>query len=130
MQLHTTAAYYPEDPTAEQQEAATQLIKSLTVLYPCKVCAFYLKEHYEKEPPECVRGSQWGPATSRLPPPPTAASVATREGFAKWLCDHHNRVNIYSGKPEFPCTMEELDLRWKTGRPHCWEGGEPTEMME
>jgi hypothetical protein len=38
-----------------------------------------------------------------------------------WCCEFHNHVNIKLGKPVFPCSVAELDLRWKDGRDECWE---------
>ena len=37
--LHTTAAYYPHEPTADEQQWALDLIISLSKLYPCPHCA-------------------------------------------------------------------------------------------
>lgn len=48
-------------------------------------------------------------------------SVESREALMLWCCTFHNEVNVMIGKPEFVCTTEELDIRWKDGREECWE---------
>ncbi len=40
--LHTTAAYYPESPSASHQKQMLALLKSLPTLYPCNYCAQHL----------------------------------------------------------------------------------------
>ena len=42
--LHTIAAYYPDQPTAAQQESVRQLFLSLAQFYPCEVCAEDFRE--------------------------------------------------------------------------------------
>lgn len=49
--LHTMAAYYPELPTEEQQNAALQFISSLALLYPCPHCAADFREAIKLNPP-------------------------------------------------------------------------------
>lgn len=50
--LHTMAAYYPENPSQEQEEAAANFIRALALLYPCKHCAEDFQQEVEKNPPE------------------------------------------------------------------------------
>lgn len=52
--LHTVAAYYPDTPTAAEQEAAAQLIRGLATLYPCEICAPDFRDSVAARPPECV----------------------------------------------------------------------------
>ena len=49
--IHTMAAYYPEDPSEEQQRAATNFFTSLALLYPCHVCAEDFQESVAQRPP-------------------------------------------------------------------------------
>lgn len=37
--IHTMAAYYPEEPSEEQQSAAIKFFQTLSLLYPCHICA-------------------------------------------------------------------------------------------
>ena len=49
--LHTIAAYYPDQPTAAQQESMRQLFLSLAQFYPCEVCAEDFRESIAAIPP-------------------------------------------------------------------------------
>lgn len=63
--------------------------------------------------------------------PPSLRSVKSRQAFSVWVCKHHNEVNRRLDKPEFPCTVEALDERWRRGRPECWEtASEPSGETE
>ena len=42
--LHTMAAYYPKEPTAQQQTSMSQFITTFTEFFPCKECADDFKE--------------------------------------------------------------------------------------
>lgn len=37
-----------------------------------------------------------------------------------WLCRLHNEVNSKLNKPVFPCSMRNIDERWKKGHANCW----------
>ncbi|KAG9017485.1 hypothetical protein FRB90_001130 [Tulasnella sp. 427] len=91
--LHTTAAYYPENPTSSQRSHMLNLLKSLPNLYPCGWCASHLKENMAIHPPDKV--------------------VGNRVSLSRWLCDRHNDVNERLGKPIFDCS--KTDERWKDG---------------
>ena len=97
--LHTLAAYFPEHPTAEQSETAVGFVHAMSMLYPCGHCAADFREGMEAHPPR----------------------AGSRADLSMWLCEAHNRVNRALGKPLFPCTIAELDLRWRTGGPGCDE---------
>jgi len=93
--LHTTAAYYPTQPTPAHQTNMLNLLRSLPTLYPCHVCADHLKEEVKLHPPE--------------------KAVTTREGVMRWLCQRHNEVNGRLGKRMWECSVKELDQRWRDG---------------
>lgn len=86
--LHTMASYYPDKPDITAKEAASQLINSLSVLYPCSYCAKHLKKELEHNPP----------------------LVESRSNLEKYLCDLHNEVNERLGKPLFDCSR--IRERW------------------
>ena len=44
--LHTTAAYYPDKPTEQQQRDMKQMIHIFSRFYPCDFCAEDLREKY------------------------------------------------------------------------------------
>ena len=104
VQLHTTAAYYPEHPTAEQRQHAHNFMVSLSHLFPCSYCAADFRDNLDFSPPQ----------------------TESRAEFSVWVCKQHNIVNQKIGKNVFPCTMENLDKRWRTGDKRCWPalGGE------
>ena len=89
--LHTTAAYYPENPTPTQRASMLSLLKSLPSLYPCGHCASHLGENMKDNPPK----------------------VRNRFELSQWLCERHNDVNVRLGKEKFDCA--KVDERWKDG---------------
>ncbi|WVR06399.1 hypothetical protein IAU60_003430 [Kwoniella sp. DSM 27419] len=91
--LHTTAAYYPLSAPPKAQENMTNLLSSLSLLYPCNWCATDFRRDMGRNPPD----------------------VSGREGLMKWLCERHNEVNRKLGKDEFGCDTSNLDRRWKDG---------------
>ncbi|KAI0929666.1 hypothetical protein AcW1_007044 [Taiwanofungus camphoratus] len=91
--LHTTAAYYPERPTPNQRANMLGLLRSLPVLYPCSHCASHFGENLRDHPPD----------------------VSGRVALSRWLCARHNDVNERLGKPQFDCSIEKTDERWRDG---------------
>lgn len=91
--LHTTAAYYPENPSPSQRANMLMLISSLPVLYPCGWCAKDFGENIQKTKPD----------------------VSGRVALSRWLCNRHNEVNEKLGKDKFDCA--KVDERWKDGPP-------------
>lgn len=91
--LHTTAAYYPENPTPAQRTRMLGLLFALPVLYPCWYCAKHLGENMQLNPPD----------------------VSSRVSLSRWLCERHNEVNKRKGKPLFDCSIKSTDERWKDG---------------
>jgi FAD-linked sulfhydryl oxidase len=87
--LHTMAAYYPENPTAQQQRQVSFLFNALASLYPCHVCAEHLSDELQVHPPRVESGNS----------------------LSQWLCEVHNEVNERLGKPVFDCS--KVLERWK-----------------
>jgi len=71
----------------------TNLLSSLSLLYPCVPCADDFQEKVRENPPD----------------------VGGREGLSRWLCERHNEVNEKLGKERFGCDWANLDKRWKGG---------------
>ena len=106
--LHTTAAWFPDNPNKEDQVHAKSLISSLAALYPCTHCAEDFRSSTKSSPVE----------------------VGSRTEFALWLCSQHNLVNKKIGKPVFECSIETLDERWRTGHTSCQETQGKTKALE
>ena len=102
--LHALAAYYPAHPSGEEQRAALGLVHALRHLFPCTHCRAQLQIDLERLPPQ----------------------VGSRRELSLWVCQQHNLVNELLGKPAFPCSLEALDERWRTGRRECWLPSEQT----
>jgi FAD-linked sulfhydryl oxidase len=47
-------------------------------------------------------------------------SVSSGTSFALWVCQQHNIVNEKIGKKTFPCNIDKINERWKTGSDVCW----------
>jgi len=96
--LHSMAAWYPDDPTSQQQHRMANFMEALGDLYPCPWCADDFRNELHKAPPK----------------------VETRTDLCMWLCDQHNRVNSKLGKQLFDCNMKDLDERWRrSADPKC-----------
>ena len=93
--LHTTAAYYPENPSPFAQLAATALVGAVAALYPCDDCRTDFAEAVKREP--------------------VHMHLSSRANFAAYLCRRHNEVNAKLGKPAFACDATALDTRWRSG---------------
>lgn len=76
--IHAVALGYSNDPTAEEKKAASDFIKSLTIILPCPICANNFKEKVEKNPPR----------------------LDTAKDFFEWTVDIHNEVNKENGKEQ------------------------------
>ncbi|KAI7960950.1 hypothetical protein MJO28_001439 [Puccinia striiformis f. sp. tritici] len=94
--LHTIGSYYPvEKPSQIHQESTLQLIKSLSIIYPCQPCASHLQDYLAKFPPQ----------------------IENRSKLERWLCEAHNDVNVRLGKEVFDCSS--VSKRWRDG----WDDG-------
>ncbi|VDN31310.1 unnamed protein product [Cylicostephanus goldi] len=93
--LHTMSVYYPEKPNEDQKKTVFQFLDALSKTFPCDFCARDLRKDLKKDPPK----------------------LDSREEFALWMCQLHNRVNKKIGKDEFDCS--KVFERWKDG----WKDG-------
>merc|ERR1739841_148892 len=93
--LHSVAAYFPSQPTLQQQEDARNFMHLFSRLYPCSDCAEDMRSDLAESPPQVTSASE----------------------FSLWLCQLHNKVNIKLGKPEFDCS--KVFQRWRDG----WDDG-------
>ncbi|KAK3258985.1 hypothetical protein CYMTET_31996 [Cymbomonas tetramitiformis] len=100
--LHTIAAYYPVQPSEQQQQHARNLVESMAILYPCEHCAEDFAKTIKQHPPR----------------------VESQEKFSVWMCEQHNMVNEKLGKPSLKCQLPLLLKRWRTGHKDCWEDTE------
>lgn len=106
--LHSSAAYFPENPSAQQQSSMLALFRALPYIYPCHSCAEALGEEYKREEKE----GGWEDRNLKL-----AEAVRSGPSLRKWLCGIHNEVNQRLGKPMFACTEAKLSERWLEGPP-------------
>ena len=99
--LHTIAASFPIDSELSDQDRL-QLInfmQSFAYLYPCHVCGPDFQKFVKENPP----------------------LVENRTSFSLWVCELHNYVNEKLGKTAVICNIDQLDERWKYGKPSCWQ---------
>lgn len=78
--LHYIAFGYPEQPTDEQKQAASNLLYSLQYLLPCEKCRNHYAAYIAEHPPQ----------------------VNSRTEFAQYINTLHNSVNARLGKPQVP----------------------------
>ena len=69
--LHTLGAYFPDEPSLAQQSHASVLLLSLSLLYPCSICADDFAAFVNDHPPD----------------------TSSRKALSLWLCRLHNSVN-------------------------------------
>ncbi|KPV74532.1 uncharacterized protein RHOBADRAFT_54338 [Rhodotorula graminis WP1] len=92
--LHTTASYFPPQPSPHQKSAMLSLLRALPTLYPCGTCADHLGTYLSTHPPE--------PEVDK-----------GRDALERWLCGVHNEVNERLGKDRFECG--DVPQRWRDG---------------
>ncbi|KAK4048878.1 Flavin-linked sulfhydryl oxidase of the mitochondrial IMS [Microbotryomycetes sp. JL221] len=96
--LHTTASYYPIEPTKAHESSMLGLLHALPKLYPCSSCADELGDYIKQHPPE-------------------QAVKQGRTALEQWMCQVHNDVNQRLGKQDFNC--DNVAQRWRDG----WSDG-------
>ncbi len=78
-------------PNKIEKESISNLILSISYLYPCKPCAEHLQDYLKENP----------------------LSFESKKDFSLWLCRFHNSINLMQNKQIFDCSL--LDERWKIG---------------
>ena len=78
--IHYMAFAYPEQPTDEQKQAASNLLYSLQYLLPCEKCRNHYAAYIAQNPPQ----------------------VNSRAEFTQYINTLHNHVNGTLGKPVVP----------------------------
>ena len=121
--LHTTAAYFPETPSAADRAGASDLVRGLAASYPCEHCRADFRVAVAAAPPDLssrAAFAAWACRQSarRRPPPPL---TSRRDPVRR-----HNVVNAKLGKVIFDCDAASLDRRWRVGAPGCWPAGDAT----
>ncbi|GAX18493.1 hypothetical protein FisN_10Hh309 [Fistulifera solaris] len=101
--LHTMAAWYPDQPTAEDQQHMESFMSALARFYPCTWCARDFQANLEESP----------------------VPTSSRKELCQWMCEQHNLVNEKLGKSVFDCDLKNLDKRWRknTQDPECKTSG-------
>ncbi|MPC40976.1 FAD-linked sulfhydryl oxidase ALR [Portunus trituberculatus] len=89
--LHTMAAYYPDQPSSQQQQDMRSFITLFSKFYPCPPCAEDFREWLKTNTPK----------------------VDSRSGLSQWFCEAHNEVNKKLQKPLFDC--KRINERWLDG---------------
>eukprot|EP00980_Cylindrotheca_fusiformis_P024492 scaffold11961_cov122-Cylindrotheca_fusiformis.AAC.4 len=107
--LHSMAAWYPENPTNDQQTRMKSFMTTLAEFYPCTWCAADFQKNIKDAP---VNDAPRAGELTNQPTPPVSRAES-RKDLSLWLCEQHNRVNRKLGKPVFECTMDKLDERWR-----------------
>lgn len=49
--LHSTAAYYSDQPSEVEQQQMKELVRAVSSFYPCGYCAEHLREYIKEKPP-------------------------------------------------------------------------------
>ncbi|XP_045612037.2 uncharacterized protein Alr [Procambarus clarkii] len=89
--LHSMAAYYPTQPTSQEQDDMKTFISLFSKFYPCQPCAEDLREWLKTHSP----------------------AVESRSSLSQWFCEAHNEVNRKMEKPLFDCNL--INQRWRDG---------------
>jgi hypothetical protein len=87
--MHIISLGYPDNPTADIQEAASSFYRSLTSLIPCPICREHYKNHLTTTPP----------------------ATESKKALIEWVWMIHNKVNQDLGKSEisFDAFMQHME---------------------
>lgn len=89
--MHTTAAYYPQAPTEEQQKEMQFFIsKSAKYFLLNNEWKLYWKDRIKAHPPK----------------------VGSDKELIMWMCEEHNYLNEGLGRELFYCQYDTLKNRW------------------
>jgi FAD-linked sulfhydryl oxidase len=97
--LHSIAAHSPEHPSEKQKRSFQDFFETFPYAYPCRPCAENFQRLLKEHP----------------------AKVDSRVELSIWLCQMHNIVNQMLNKPQFSCSIKNLDERWRKGPAGCYE---------
>lgn len=95
--MHAVAYGFPPSPTAEERQAAEDLVNSFQYLMPCKTC----RDHYAQ----------------LLREHPISAASHSRDAFIRWTIDRHNDVNKRLNKPVW--SYEDVDAVYAAPQAQC-----------
>lgn len=90
--IHTTSIYIPDSMSVTELQSYKSFLDS--IFYFSKKTNQEFKKKIEKSIDECH------------------INYSSRDDIVLSLCHLHNRVNLYSGKDQFPCIMNEIEERW------------------
>ncbi|KAL4239556.1 hypothetical protein ACF0H5_000368 [Mactra antiquata] len=93
--LHTMAAYYPDNPSKNEQEDMKKMMHIFSKFYPCEYCAEDFQQSIKRDEPD----------------------TRNQYSFSQWMCRMHNEVNVKLGKAKFDCSR--VNERWRDG----WNDG-------
>ncbi len=97
--LHTMSFSYPEHPNDKSKKDMKQFMNLFAEFYPCKICSTHFKVDLAENPPK----------------------LESRDTFAVWMCQIHNKTNQILGKPVYDCDIDRLKKRWFKN-PDCQSG--------
>eukprot|EP00931_Biecheleriopsis_adriatica_P109268 TRINITY_DN83545_c0_g1_i1.p1 TRINITY_DN83545_c0_g1~~TRINITY_DN83545_c0_g1_i1.p1 ORF type:complete len:149 (+),score=21.59 TRINITY_DN83545_c0_g1_i1:63-509(+) len=92
--VHAMAAHYPEEPALQEQAHALSWLRAFLKLYPCHLCAQEFIEVCRDLPPR----------------------LRSREDYAMWWCEAHNRVRADLSQALTRCEPSALLTTGLAGR--------------
>lgn len=93
--LHTSAAFFPMEPTREQRNRMEAWLCAFFKLYPCGECRSHMAPYVKEQPIDATDGGR----------------------LSVWLCDAHNFVNKDLEKDLFaPCDGATLRCLYTSNR--------------